>query len=234
MFVADYFSLTENQYSFSKQQGSDFAKRIAGDFNPLHDPDNKRFCIPGDLLFSLTLAEHGVSQQMTFNFQGMVSGESQLHFNTSDEQIELINERDKNVLTASRSGEINQDQQFIEALTRSYVAFSGKTFPHIILALMKEEDAMVNPEKPMVIYDQMSLNLERFSESAPEVDLTNSTFDVNGKRGMVTMYFDIKADGELIGRGEKQIIMSGLRPYDEANAEIMVVNYDKSRAAYSE
>ena len=65
MFLSPYFQQTGSTLTVSPQQASDFAKGIATDFNPIHDPDAKRFCVPGDLLFSLILsgiwlaAKHG-------------------------------------------------------------------------------------------------------------------------------------------------------------------------------
>ena len=42
------------------------------DYNPLHDKDAKKFCAPGDLLFSLVLDRYGISERMEFTFAGMV------------------------------------------------------------------------------------------------------------------------------------------------------------------
>ncbi len=43
--------------------------RVVDDFNPIHDEDNKRFCVPGDLLFSVLLANVGLSQKCVSNLQ---------------------------------------------------------------------------------------------------------------------------------------------------------------------
>jgi hypothetical protein len=233
MFTEDFYTRSENNFIFSRQQGSDFAKHIAGDFNPLHDTDNSRFCVPGDLLFSVMLSKFGVSKTMHFDFQGMIAGDMPVHFIASDNSIVAQNDKDKNVLSVSREGEITQNSTFIEGLIRAYVAFSGKTFPHIIIELMKDKQMMINTRKPMVIYDQMSLSFDRFSESAPEVVLKDCGFDVNGKRGMVTMNFDLRADDESIGSGEKQIIMSGLRPYEQPDIDYLVDTYNAARESYS-
>lgn len=232
MFVEDFCNQSGDTMSFSRQQGSDFAKKIAGDFNPLHDIDNSRFCVPGDLLFSLSLSRFGISQSMTFDFQGMIGGESELHFVDSTNNIRVEDKNQKSYMSVSRDGETCSNPVFIEGLIRSYVAFSGKTFPHIIVALMKQEGVMVNPTRPMVIYDNMKLSLTNFSESAPEVVLKGSKFDVDGKRGMVTMAFDLRADGQSIGSGEKQIIMSGLRPYDQEGINKLIEIYDEARETY--
>ncbi len=233
MFTEDYYTLNDGKYVFSKQQGSDFAKSVAGDFNPLHDTVNSRFCIPGDLLFSVLLSQFGISQEMTFDFQGMVNGDMPVEFIESENEIVAINDKPKTVMSVSRKGNITQNKGFIEGFIRSYVAFSGETFPHIIIKLMKDESMMINTKKPMVIYDQMSLSFDRFSDSDnAEVVLKSSRFDVNGKRGMVILDFDLRADGESIGSGEKQIIMGGLRPYEQPNIDYLVDTYNAGKDAY--
>jgi len=233
MFTQDYYTKSGQAFSFSKQQGSDFAKGIAGDFNPLHDISNSRFCIPGDLLFSVMLSQFGVSQQMTFDFQGMVAGGMPIIFVESAEKVVAENDKPKAVLELTRSGEITHNPAFIEGLVRSYVSFSGKTFPHIINKLMKDEGAMINTRKPMVIYDQMSLSFDRFTAGAPEVELHDCKFDVSGKRGVITMNFDIRADQQSIGSGEKKIIMGGLRPYEQPDIDYLVDTYNAARVVHS-
>ena len=73
MFIDQYFSEPNGRICFTREQGSNFAKQMANDFNPLHDADAKRFCIPGDLLFAIILARYGISRHMEFVFSGMVS-----------------------------------------------------------------------------------------------------------------------------------------------------------------
>ena len=56
MIIDQYFSEPNGRICFTREQGSNFAKQMANDFNPLHDADGTRFCIPGDLLFAIILA----------------------------------------------------------------------------------------------------------------------------------------------------------------------------------
>ena len=232
MFVEQFYNASDDSITISREQASNFAKSIAGDFNPIHDPDNKRFCVPGDLLFSMILSKFGVSNSMSFDFQGMVGGDTPIKLIESEQQISVQNDSDKSYLVAERAGENCLDPVFVEGLIRSYVAFSGKTFPHILVELMEQEGVMVNPSRPMVIYDMMKITFDRFSPSAPEVVLLENRFDVEGKRGLVTMNFDIQAGGESIGKGEKQIIMGGLRPYEQDGIDILVANYEDSKAKH--
>ena len=52
MLLEKYVQGNGEYFSFTRKQASDFAKQVASDFNPIHDEDAKRFCVPGDLLFS--------------------------------------------------------------------------------------------------------------------------------------------------------------------------------------
>ncbi len=73
MNIEKYYSLDGSKLSFTRQQGSDFAKTVAGDFNPLHNVDTTRFCIPGDLLFAVIIRHYGLHQIMGLSFSGMVN-----------------------------------------------------------------------------------------------------------------------------------------------------------------
>jgi len=229
MFTSNYYQETNQQLIITRKQGSDFAKCIARDFNPLHDEDNNRFCVPGDLLFSIMLTQFGVSKSMSFNFQGMIAGSAPFSFDISEHEVIAKNESDKPLVTLNHSGEKIKNETFIEGLIRSYVAFSGETFPHILVELMQKEQKMINTKRPMVIYDSMKLSFDRFTETAPSVELNNCQFDVTGKRGMVIMNFDLISDNESIGKGEKQIIMSGLRDYEQDAIDDLVSTYDEKR-----
>lgn len=229
MFTSNYYQESNQYLNITRKQGSDFAKSIARDFNPLHDEDNSRFCVPGDLLFSIMLTQFGISRSMSFDFQGMIAGRAPFYFELNENEVVAKNETDKPLITLHHSGEVTKNEVFIEGLIRSYVAFSGKTFPHILVELMQKEQKMINTKRPMVIYDSMKLVFDRFTETAPNVKLNHCQFEVSGKRGMVTMNFDLISDNKSIGKGEKQIIMSGLRDYDQSAIDELVSTYDKKR-----
>jgi len=229
MFTSNYYQETTQQLIITRKQGSDFAKGIARDFNPLHDEDNNRFCVPGDLLFSIMLTHFGISKSMSFDFQGMIGGRVPFSFDINEHEVIAKNESDKPLITLHHLGEVTKNEVFIEGLIRSYVAFSGETFPHILVELMQKEQKMINTKRPMVIYDSMKLSFDRFTETAPSVELNNCRFEVNGKRGLVTMNFDLISDNKSIGQGEKKIIMSGLRDYEQGAIDELVSTYDEKR-----
>mgnify|MGYP003346528125 CR=1 FL=1 len=128
MFLEKFHSSSSNKITISAEQGSSFAKNISNDFNPIHDPDSKRFCVPGDLLFALVLGRYGISETMKFNFAGMVSADTELLFPESPgDHFQLTDAREKSYLEVSRSGQTSTDAAAIESLTKNYVFFSSKS-----------------------------------------------------------------------------------------------------------
>lgn len=235
MFLTPYYSENDQGWSINRQQASHFAKKIAGDFNPIHDEDNKRFCVPGDLLFSLVLAKAGISQHMVFEFGGMVSDDSPLHIETvSDSEMQLKDNDNKTYLTVKHQGDVTHDQGLIDHITKNYVQFSGKNFPHIMVPLMQAHQTMINTQRPLVIYESMELNLLRLDLNDPSVELTDSIMDVDGKRGSVTLHFAFKEGDEVVGMGKKRMVMSGLRPYNQDDIDELVTRFTQLKSAFNE
>lgn len=231
-FYSDSTSLNADQNShitFSREQASAFAKQIANDFNPIHDIDAKRFCVPGDLLFAIALSRIGLSQKMTVKFADMVADGIELNFPSSGDDLAITDSNGKTYLTISRSGEKTTDDQLIADLTRNYVEFSGKTFPHILVPLWQAQNVMINPARPLVIYESMSIDLDRLDIISPTLELADSQLTVDGKRGNVRLAFNLIDAGEIVGRGEKHMVLSGLREYDQPTIDELVAFYNNRK-----
>ena len=234
MKITDYFDEDAGGIHFSRQQSSDFAKQVADDFNPIHNPDSKRFCVPGDLLFSVVLHRYGLSEHMQFNFSGLLADGISLRFPETDaDEVAIVDENGKEYLNFSRSGNSSTDAGLIRELTQSYVAFSGHNFQHVLVPLMKEKGVMINPDRPLVIYESMSVDLDRLDVTSPRLTLEKSSLDVTGKRGNVRMEFRFTGDQGDFGTGVKTMILSGLRPLDPEVLEKLVDEYKGYKAAYS-
>ena len=232
MRLEDFFSSQDDTILVSRQQASQFAKQVAGDFNPIHDEDAKRFCVPGDLLFALGLHRYGLSEQMCFNFGGMVSDNVPLQFPATDaSDISICDDKQKEYLNINRSGECSTDQALISDLTQQYVKFSGQTFPHILVPLMKDKGVMINTDRPLVIYERMMINIDDFDFQAPTLELSSSSLEVDGKRGNVSLKFVVTANGQTVGHGEKNIVLSGLREYDQDKIDVLVKDYNGRKQA---
>ncbi|MCK5330804.1 MAG: DUF3581 domain-containing protein [Candidatus Marinimicrobia bacterium] len=233
MFLNRFYSEKNGVVQISAQQASSFAKDISGDFNSIHDPGNKSYCVPGDLLFALVLDKYGLSRKMRFIFSGMVRDGTDLLFpDLPGDQFAITDRKDKSYLQVERNGETSLNAYLIEKLTRNYVAFSGQNFPHILVPLMAEHQVMINPARPLVIYDSMSFALDHLTVTEPRLDLTETTLEIIGKRAEARLYFQIHENDQQIGTGFKKLILSGLRPYEEATIQELSEIYLARRDAY--
>jgi len=234
MNLEKYYHLEGSRLSFTRQQASDFAKRVAGDFNTLHDVDSKRFCVPGDLLFSVIIHHYGLRQTMGFSFSGMVGDDVTLILpEVNAREISIYDENDKKYLDVSSNGAHSRNQNLIGSLTRNYVEFSGHTFPHILVPLMQENNVMMNPERPLVIYDHMRISLDTLEIDSIDLTLNDSTFRQYGKRGDIALNYDLSCNGKRVGKGQKKMVVSGLREYDQAGVDGMVDYYAKNKSLYT-
>lgn len=229
-----YHSKDQDRICITPEQASAFAKDVAGDFNPIHDPDAKRFCVPGDLLFALVLDRQGVSQQMHFQFKGLMGKGIQPHFKqTTPAELSIVDDNDKIYLTVESEGENSKDPDLVRKLTCNYVTFSGQNFPHLLIPLMEQHNVMINPQRPLVIYESMYIHLDSLDVTDPELEFDSTSLEVNGKRGNVCLRFCIKTSGNIIGKGEKNLVLSGLRPYVKEAMERVVDNYTANKQAYT-
>ncbi|MCK5818980.1 MAG: DUF3581 family protein [Psychromonas sp.] len=212
-----YYSERDSFNIISAEQASTFAKVKCCDFNPIHDPGNKRFCVPGDLLFAIALNKYGISKSMAFTFMAMVPADIGLVFPETDESnIIICDEKQKNVLEIDRSGEISHDSVLIESVTKNYVQFSGKTFPSLLMPLMKEHQIMFNISSPLVIYHSISFELDTLKlKNNLQLKHSSINMELNHKRANCFVYFDLFDGKKIIGRGMKKLIIAGIKPYDE-------------------
>ncbi len=230
MQLEQYVSQNGHTFHFSRQQASQFAKRVADDFNPIHDVDAKRFCVPGDLLFTVALTELGLQEDMNIRFADMVTENIELFFTSTEAgQHDIRDGADKVYLSIEASGNRSDKREQNLKLAEQYVAFSGKTFPHVLVPLWKEHNVMVNPARPLVIYESMTLSMETLDFDSPRIALSGSSLEVNGKRGNVLLDIEITEKDKVIGRGQKRMLLSGLKPYDQAAIDDLIRFYDQRK-----
>ena len=250
MDIINYFKNDNGCVTFDEESASAFAKGVAGDFNPIHDPGNKRFCVPGDLLFSVLLHHYGAAQTTEVVFTGMLDGNTTMLLpDTVESRAVIVDGRDRELLNFCLVGKRISDPLFVAGLSQQYVKFSGQTFPDILVPLMKTANVMINPARPLVIYKDMSL---RFTDEAMSMltenrtqepqrdytsgrvslDLSDTSISVEGRKGVVQLTFDIHLDGESIGLGEKNMVLSGLREYEAPSMQVIVEQYNRWREDY--
>lgn len=234
MLLDPYFNKQDNSVIISAEQASQFAKKECQDFNPIHDPGSKRFCVPGDLLFALAINEYGINESMSFTFTNMVGDNVPLNFPTTDaEHIVVTNDKGKSVLEITRRGKKSHDVELIESLIKKYVVFSGQNFPTLLMPLMKKHQVMFNPARPLVMYNSMNFEFTTLNLTNPmHVELAESKLEVEAKRANEFLHFDI-FDGDIsIGHGIKTVVVGGLKPYDHDSITAFADNYLAMRSAF--
>lgn len=85
---------------------------------------------------------------------------------------------------------------------------------------------MINPERPLVIYESMSFDLTTLDFIEVTLSLVGQDLRINGKRGDVTLHFELHSGDTVVGTGIKTLVMSGLRPYEEAFMQQMRATYE--------
>ena len=223
--LSDFYQLNNNALSFTREQASRFAKEVAGDYNPLHNADAKRFCVPGDLLFAVVLLKYGISQNMQFSFDNMITEKSVITLPEPSATLAFSDEN-KTYVTVTHSGENNTDSSIIESIIKQYVAFSGEAFPHILVPTMSAQDVMINPKRPMVMYQSMSVHFDRTDIQNPVLESLAPIFTSEGKRGNFTLPFTWKDGDEVVGKGEKIMLVSGIVDYDKAAMDELIERYN--------
>ena len=232
MVLTEFYTSEGGRIAFTRDQASRFAKEIANDFNPLHDTDAKMFCVPGDLLFAVAVSRFGLSQKMCFNFSGMVSDNSLIFPDSDAPQIDIADDAGKQYLSIHREGEISLDQGLINKLSKGYVAFSGNTFPHLLVPLMAQQGVMINPGRPMVMYKSMEISLDHLELHEPTLEFSGSSLDVQGKKAMARLDFRFMENGKEVGHGTKHMALRGLQAYQEEVMQQVVDDYNSYKRAY--
>lgn len=233
MFLDQFFTEDNDVISITEEQASKFAKHICADFNPIHDPGTRRFCVPGDLLFALVLSKYGLSEKMSFKFTSMASAASKLYFPPSEPGSFTIKDgQGKTIIEVNYSGEKTYDTSLIEAMITRYAAFSGENFPTILLPLMEHHNVMFNPARPLVVYDSMWFKLENVVFADPTVELQKTELQVKRKRADQFLFFNFLSGGKPVGSGLKKVVLGGIKPYDKAQIKAFADGYESLRSTF--
>ena len=97
---------------------------------------------------------------------------------------------------------------------------------------MKENHTMINTERPLVIYDHMRISLDTLDIDSVTLKHTDSIFRIYGKRGDVALNYELSCNGEPIGKGQKKMVLGGLREYDQEKIDELVTSFEETRQAY--
>ena len=99
----------------------------------------------------------------------------------------------------------------------------------VIVPLMAEQDAMINPKRPMLMYQSMTIELDRLDITSPTLVASEPVFNYEGKRGSITLRFNLIENDEIVGRGEKHMLVSGIQSYDADAMQGLITAYSNSK-----
>ncbi|PKH09594.1 DUF3581 family protein [Moritella sp. Urea-trap-13] len=233
MFLNEFYSQKDSSFRFTQQQASRFAKTVANDYNKIHDVDNKRFCVPGDLLFAVSLAKFGLSETMKIDFTGMVKNDTDLVFSPLlDNKTEILNPEQKSFMELELGGQSSHDESIISKIIKEYVQFSGKNFPDIMVPLMRSKNLMFNPARALIMYKSMQISMTRVQVNSIELKFDEAIIEVQGKRATVTFKFDFYEGDDKVGTGQKIMLLSGLIAYEEAVMAGVIADYQSAKTKY--
>ena len=97
---------------------------------------------------------------------------------------------------------------------------------------MARHNVMINPQRPLVVYESMAFHLDRLGIAETELELADSRLEVNGRRGDAGLFFRIKAGGQVVGTGSKKLVLSGLREYDPQSMQRFTEEYLARKSTY--
>lgn len=227
MHLKEYYSEHNGSFSFSQLQASNFAKLIANDYNNIHDVNSRRFCVPGDLLFALSLTKFGLYPNMKIEFKDMVKNDTSLQFTrVDDENTAITGEEEQEFMTLASSGEPVTEPTLITKIIQDYVRFSGENFPTLLVPLLKEKALMLSPTRALAMYKNMSINLHTQALNNPTIAFAGSDIEVQGKRATVILKFNFIEDAQIVGTGQKEMILSGLIPYQQEVVDGVIRDYE--------
>ena len=80
------------------------------------------------------------------------------------------------------------------------------------------------------MYQSMSLNLDQLEITSPEVKFLDAEMEVDGKRGNVSLKFSINDGDTVVGCGEKKLVLSGLREFDQQAMDQLILDYEARKS----
>jgi hypothetical protein len=85
----------------------------------------------------------------------------------------------------------------------------------------------------MVIYQSMVIDLDTLDMADPVLEIDHNELTTDGKRGNVSMAFNFLSAGQVVGRGEKHMVLGGLREYEEQAMTAAILRYNERKMAFA-
>jgi len=99
--------------------------------------------------------------------------------------------------------------------------------------LLAKEKVMFNLDRPLVIYESMTLNMQRLDFETPMVEMLDPSLEINGKRATAHLHFQIRSEsGDVVGIGFKRLTVGSLRDYEHEPLQAFVEEYLQRKNNY--
>ena len=99
---------------------------------------------------------------------------------------------------------------------------------------MAKNKVMINPRRPFVIYESMSLSMKNLNFNDVDVHLLDANLSIKGKRGEVLLSFQLLDNRKVLGTGTKKLLVAGLREYRKAAVDDMIATYNAYKRSFTE
>ena len=99
--------------------------------------------------------------------------------------------------------------------------------PAVLVPLLAEQGVMINPDRPIVMYQSMMIDLDTLDIRGAVLESDQHLVEINGKRGRVDLAFHLVSEGDIVGRGKKCILLSGLKPYEKHASAEAIARYEE-------
>jgi hypothetical protein len=72
----------------------------------------------------------------------------------------------------------------------------------------------------------MSIALDRLDLISPIIDFSGGSFEYEGKKGSITLPFNFVEKDEIVGRGAKHMLVSGIKEHNQTEMNELVEKYN--------
>lgn len=220
----------DGKYLVSEKDGSNFAKEVCLDYNPIHDEGNLDFAVPGDLLLSLFVWQNGLPCDGSVAFKKPVKGDLELKIDLdgisnsgTDEELVILKNLSSIYLTSIK---------FYKDFMAEYCLLSGSLFPEKLGEVFSDSGLMPGVEKPLVMYSGVDFDLNMDKFSLYDCDLSLNLGEINYKvlrKNMmkIGVGVDVLIDDENVGSLTKNLVCFETVPFSEAGLSELVTRYSQ-------
>jgi len=212
-------------YFIDKESGSNFAKDICKDLNPIHNVESKKFIMLGDFLFALYVNEYGFPKNREVIFKNPIKINS-----LENSGLEVIVSKEGIFVGNQKKVESSVEDFlfFDESLLLQYCEISGSLFPDKLWGVFESSGLMPNFKRGIVMYTGVNFGFNFNLDSLYgdiELDLDNVDYEIVSNRLFLKANVKVDLNGENVGSICKNLVCLGCVDYNKEKFDFLVENY---------